>query len=290
MKALAVFLCFVSLQLSKSQSLLQELEEENKKSEPQYQIIEASFKAIRLINGQTSETTEKRGLNMIISHRFGEIKQGIGDFFGIDFGTIRLGLDYGLTDKISLGIGRSSNQKLYDAYSKIKLLRQCTGKTNIPISLTWYSNFSITTIDWWNPTIKYNFNYRISYVHEAIVARKFSAKLSSLIVAGIIHRNLVTTKSEKNTLPYVGIGFSRLISNRVALTGEYYYQFAGNTTQKKTNSFSIGLDIETGGHVFQLHFSNSLGMTEKIFIPENTAAWHRGEISFGFNIIRTFKL
>lgn len=290
MKTLAVFLLFISMQAGKAQSLLQELEEENKKSGPQYQIIEASFKSIRLINGQTTETTEKRGLNMIISHRFGEIKQGIGDFFGIDYGTIRLGLDYGLCDKISLGAGRSSNQKLYDAYTKIRLMRQSTGKTNVPISLTWYSNVSITTLEWWNPEIRNNIKYRISYVHEAIFARKFSPKFSSLMVCGLIHRNLTTKNDEKNTLPYLGVGFRRLISNRIALTGEYYYQFTGSYPQKTSNSLSIGIDIETGGHVFQLHFSNSLGMTEKIFIAENTAAWHRGEISFGFNIIRTFKL
>lgn len=271
-----------------AQSLLEMLEEESKqKTETVY--VDATFKATRIVNGQTVETVGKNQANFIVSHRFGNLSMGAYDFWGLDQSVIRLGLEYGITDRIDVGLGRSNEQKLIDGYVKYKILRQSTGSKNMPITLCWYSASYYSHQRWLDPSRNNVNSSRLYYIHQAIVARKFSDKLSVQITPGVLHRNLVARKIDQNDVPFVSFGGRYKVSKRISVNAEYFWLFPGQTADDYINPLAIGIDIETGGHVFQLHFSNSRGRTEK-GIAENQNEWLAGDIGFGFNIIRHFSL
>ncbi len=270
------------------QSLLEMLESDSTKT-PSTVYTEATFKTTRLINGQTVETAGRGNLNFIISHRFGDIKSGVSTFWGIDQSLIRLGLEYGLTSKIDIGIGRSNEQKLVDGYFKYKILQQSSGAVNMPITLIWYSNLSTSTMPWVDPSRQNHFSSRLYYVHQVIIGRKFSERFSLQVGPGFLHRNLVERKIDQNDVPFVNIAGRIKLTSRVSINTEYFWLLPGQTANDFSNSLAIGVDLETGGHVFQLHFSNTRGRTEK-FIAENTNSWLDGKVGFGFNIIRYFNL
>ena len=281
------------------EDLLSMLDEEQSK-EPTYTI--ATFKASRLINGQTVETISKNHLNFWISHRFGAVNSGfIANFFGLDEAKIRIGLEYGLTDRWLVGAGRSSLEKTYDLYTKYKVLRQ---SNLVPVTVTAMAGWGINTM----PTgyimesgsqMRFANNIeRYSYWSQLLVARKFNEKLSLQLMPTLIHVNKVEDPSISNQQLALGAGGRYKLSQRVTLSGEYYYTFADkqayesstNKTYPYRNALSLGVDIETGGHVFQFHLTNARGMVEKQFIGQNVGAWGKGDIFYGFNIARTFSL
>jgi hypothetical protein len=249
---------------------------------------DATFKSVRLINGYTSETAGKKDFIFSISHRFGNLNQGIYDLFGLDQSTIRFGFEYGINDRIDLGIGRSNYEKLYDGFIKVKLTRQSTGVKSFPFTITLLEGMSITSQRWENDAVDYPFTGRLYYIHELFIARKFNDKFSAQLSPVIIHRNMVETTKDQNTVSAIGVGGRYKITSRFTAVCEYYYLLPGETANNFNNSLAFGVELETGGHVFQLHFSNSTGMTEKAFIPETTGKWKDGDINFGFNIIRLF--
>jgi hypothetical protein len=271
------------------QSLLDQLSDEIKQK-PETIIVAATFKSTRIINGQSIETVGKQGLNVIISHRFGNINSGIHQFYGLDQSSIRIGLEYGLTGRMDVGIGRSRDQELVDGYFKYKLLRQSTGAISLPFTVTFYTSMQFKAQKWVQPELPYSIIDRFSYVNELLIARKFSNEFSLQIVPGFVHRNLTETSQDKNLVPYAGLGARYKLTNRISLSTEYYWVYPGLTALQTYNPFAIGIDIETGGHVFQLHFSNSRGMQEKIMIPDNPFSWAKSDVGFGFNIIRNFNL
>jgi hypothetical protein len=281
------------------EDLLSLLDAEQAK-EPTYAI--ATFKASRLINGQTIETISKNHLNFWISHRFGAVNSGfIANFFGLDEAKIRLGLEYGLTDRWLVGAGRSSLEKTYDLYTKYKVLRQ---SNKMPVTVTAMAGWGINTM----PTgyimesgsqMRFANNIeRYSYWTQVLVARKFNEKLSLQLMPTLIHINKVEDPSIPNQLLALGVGGRYKLTQRVTLSGEYYPTFADkeayeantNKTYPYRNALSFGVDIETGGHVFQFHLTNARGMVEKQFIGQNVGAWGKGDIFYGFNIARTFSL
>ncbi|MCA1762743.1 MAG: DUF5777 family beta-barrel protein [Flavobacteriales bacterium] len=250
----------------------------------------ASFKTTRIINSQSIENVAEGVLDFKISHRFGRVNSGISEFFGLDAATIRLGLDYGITDRLMIGIGRSTVQKAIDGFAKYQVLRQSTGKKTMPISLSVYSNIMINAQQWPEPDRENYFSSRLTYTHQVLIGRKFSKATSIMLMPTLVHRNLVEDLSVTNDVYALGIGGRQKITNRVAVTAEYYYVMPDQIADIYHDSFSIGFDIETGGHVFQLHFTNSLGMMDKQFITETTGDWGAGDIHFGFNISRVFTL
>jgi len=286
------------------EDLLSLLDEEQSK-EPTYTI--ATFKASRLINGQTIETISKNHLNFWISHRFGAVNSGfIANFFGLDEAKIRLGLEYGLTDRWLVGAGRSSLEKTYDLYSKYKVLRQ---SNKVPITVTAMAGWGINTMPTGyimesGSTMKFSNNIeRYSYWSQVLVARKFTEKLSLQVMPTLIHVNKVEDPSIPNQLVSLGAGGRYKISQRITLSAEYYYSLreleddedddyggSGGFSYPYRNALSLGVDIETGGHVFQFHLTNARGMIEKQFIGQNVGAWEKGDIFYGFNIARTFSL
>lgn len=250
----------------------------------------ATFKATRIINGQSIELPPKGALNFVISHHFGRINQGAYEFFGLDQANIRFGFEYGFTDWLSAGIGRTSVNKTYDGSLKAKILRQSSGKRSMPITLTWFSNATISSLKWQEPDRKNYFTSRMEFAHQLLIARKFGSRVSLQLMPTYVHRNLVETIADENDVFAVGAGGRIKITNRMAVTGEYYYVLPGKTADDFHNSFSIGLDLETGGHVFQVYLTNSQGLIEEQFIPRTSGNWGDGDIHIGFNINRTFQI
>ena len=286
-----VLFCKVSAQDSTENDLMKQLEKEmagdasSKKS-----FVSATFKTTRLINGHTVENLGKAVLDAKISHRFGKVNKGIYELFGLDNATIRIGLDYGLTNDLMIGIGRSSFQKTYDAFIKLKILKQSTGKRNMPVTLSYVPTVAIKTLKFEDPARDNLFSSRLFYTHQLIIGRKFSESTSLQIMPTYIHHNLVKFAAESNNQFALGIGGRQKINKRISLNAEYYYQLPEYKFNGRSNSLSLGVDIETGGHVFQLHFTNSQGMTERNFITETSGEWSNGDIYFGFNISRVFTI
>ncbi len=250
----------------------------------------STFKSTRVVLGQSVETAIPGELTFIISHRFGDIRGGLYDFFGLDQAHNRLGLEYGIGTRVGISIGRNSFEKTYDGAVKLRLLRQQSGLRNIPLSLTWYSGIFMNTLRWSDPERDNLFSSRFSYVNQLLIARKFGKRLSLQLSPSHIHRNLVRLASDQNDVFALGMSGKFNFVRKISVNAEYFLLMPGQTAEDFNNTLSIGFDFVTGGHVFQLHVSNSQGTIEKDFIAETTGRWLDGTIFLGFNIYRVFPL
>lgn len=250
----------------------------------------AAFKTNRVINFHSLESTAGGVLDFKISHRFGMLNQGAYDLFGLDNASIRIGADYGLSDRLTVGFGRSSYQKTYDGFVKMKLLRQSSGKKVMPLTLAVFASTAIQTLRWQNPDRINYFSSRLYHSFQLILGRKFSDVLSFQLSPTLVHRNLVRNSSEANDVLALGSAGRIRLSRRLALNFEHMYVLPNQLAPGYRNALSIGFDIETGGHVFQLHLTNSTSMIEKGFVTENSGNWAEGGIHFGFNVSRVFTI
>lgn len=253
----------------------------------------ATFKTTRLCIGQSVETNQEGVLNVLIGHRFGRVNGSAKEFFGLDNATIRLGLEYGITDNLNIGFGRSSFEKTYDGFLKYRVLRQSTGKRKMPITMTLFASMAIKSQEWTDNNRENYFTSRMYYAFQIMLARKFSERLSFQLTPTMIHRNLVATKADKNDVFAVGAGGRVKVSGSVSINAEYNFVIPGQISstiggQKVRDSFALGVDIETGGHVFQIHVTNSRGIIEKMFISETNGDITKGDLHIGFNISRVF--
>jgi len=272
-------------QQSHADSLLNLL---NRDGRPAY--VTATFKATRIINGQSIENVGAGVLDFRVAHRFGSLNQGIGNFFGLDNAVTKIGFDYGFTDWLMAGIGRGTYEKEYDGFIKVKLLRQ-TENYHMPVSLSYVGSIYIQSLKM--PEISgaaYPFVNRMAYMNQLLIARKWSRHFSLQLMPTHIHYNIVPYATDPNNIFALGIGGRVKLSNRIALTGEYYYVFPGASLSGYHNALSFGIDIETGGHVFQLMFTNASAINERVFIGETDGTWSKGIIHFGFNISRVFTI
>jgi hypothetical protein len=252
--------------------------------------VTSTFKTTRLIDGHSVENTAAGVLDVKISHRFGTIggsNGGAYNFFGLDNATMRLGFDYGLTNTLMVGVGRSTSLKTFDAFFKWKILRQSTGKRSMPVTVSYIPTIGVITFR--DPSIYKFFTNRINFTHQLLVGRKMSEGLSLQVMPTLVHRN-APVDNGPNDVVAVGVGGRQKLSKRTSFNAEYYYQLPGTRVPGSTNVLSLGFDIETGGHVFQLHVTNSSSMTESNFITGNKGSWRKGDILFGFNISRVFTI
>jgi hypothetical protein len=265
-------------------SMLDGLDEEE---EPDY--VQSTFKSTRVINSHSIEMMGKHNLDFRISHRFGRLNTGAYELYGLDQALMRMSFTYGITDLINIEVGRSSINKVYDGSLKVKFMRQANKDKKRPLSIVYVANMAIQTLKNNNPQYTpYYFSNRLYYTHQLLLARKFGESFSLQLMPTIVHRNFVDSSKYKNTVFSLGVGGRIRLSRKVAITGEYFYVLPDQIKPIYTNSLSLGFDIETGGHVFQLHFTNSIGMNEKGFIAETDGKWSKGDIHFGFNISRVF--
>lgn len=243
-----------------------------------------TFSTVRIVNGQSVETTPHGKLLFLISHHFGDINQGFDEFFGLDQSTVRLGFEYGFSSRFAMGIGRSSYNKIVDGFLKYKLFRQTTDN-GFPFTLSYYGNIAIDSRKQEVLDIEDIYASRYQSVQQLLIARKFNDKLSLQLSPTFIMRNM---QYEEDNVWAMGFGSKYKLSYRSALNFEYFYLFPGKTADKYRNAFSIGWSIKAGGHAFQMYISNALGMVEQLFIPRSMGNWSNGQFHFGFNISRAF--
>ena len=249
-----------------------------------------TFKSTRIINNHSVEMFDTRQLDFRISHRFGLLNTGAYELYGLDQAKIRICLEYGLMKNMMIGIGRSSYQKTYDGYIKYALIQQSKGQNRIPFSCVYFSNVSINSER--KGYADYPMTGRMSFGNQLLIASKINTELSIQIMPTWVHWNMVQFNSDPNDIILLGLGFRYLITKSLSINGEYLYRFNESDYNKDIyhNSFSIGVDIETGGHVFQLHLSNSMPMHESGFMTRTQSDWFDGGVHFGFNISREFNL
>ncbi|MDI1232811.1 MAG: DUF5777 family beta-barrel protein [bacterium] len=249
-----------------------------------------TFKGTRVINSQSIEMLGKANMDYRISHRFGTLNTGAYNLYGMDQAYQRMSFTFGLSDLLNIEVGRSSVNKVYDGTIKYKMMRQAKGDKHRPLSIVYVGNMAIQTLKNTNPSYDpYYFTHRLYYTHQLLVAKKFNEKLSIQLMPTIVHRNFIDSMKYKNTVLSMGVSGRFKLTRKLALTGEYFYVLPNQISPYLYhNSLSLGFDIETGGHVFQLHFTNSTGMNEKGFITETTNSWAKGQVHFGFNISRVF--
>ncbi len=267
--------------------LLSMLDEEDSTS---VDYAKASFKTTRVINSHSLENVAEGVLDFKILHRFGFLNGGPYEFFGLDQATMRIGLEYGITDRLMVGVGRSTVEKALDGFVKYKILRQSSGAKNMPVTLAYATGLSANMLKWADPNRENFTSSRFAFYHQVILGRKFSEAFSMQLMPTLVHRNLVRTIGEKNDVFALGVAGRQKLTRRMAINTEYFYVLPNQIHPDFSNSLSIGFDIETGGHVFQLHFTNSTPLNEKGVITETRGKWSKGDIHFGFNISRVFTI
>jgi hypothetical protein len=252
--------------------------------------VTGGFKSTRVIMTHSMEMLRPGVLDFRILHRFGSVNHGISDFFGMDQASMRLGLDYGITNNLQVGIGRGTYRKELDGYLKYRVLQQSTGPKSSPVSLIPVGGMTLTTGKFTDTDRDNLFTNRIAYYAQLVIGRKFNDVFTLQLTPTFLHRNLTDSIKNPNDIFAAGIGGRVRLSRRVSLCVDYHYVFNLNEPIPVYNPLSIGFDIETGGHVFQLHFTNAIGMNERAFLTETTQDWGKGEIRFGFNLSRTFQI
>jgi hypothetical protein len=247
-----------------------------------------TFKGTRLVNGHSVETKAKGNLEFIFAHRFGNVRGGLFEMYGLDDAKVRLGLDYGVTDNLSVSIGRNSTDKTMDGYVKFKALRQSKGNRNFPFTVTLLGGAAYR-ISPKKEFVTYGNIDRLAYVGQALIARKFTPNFSLQLMPTFIHKNGAFQSQESNDQVAVGFGGRIKVTRSIALTSEYYLRLNEPGNNPYHDAVGLGIDIETGGHVFQLVLTNTRGLTERAFITETEDNFGAGDIHLGFNVTRTFQ-
>ncbi|WP_353481413.1 DUF5777 family beta-barrel protein [Haliscomenobacter sp.] len=255
------------------------------------QVVNA-FKSPRVVNSHSIEMLGAGALDFRILHRFGKISDGFYNLFGLDNASMRMSFDYGISSNLSIGIGRSTNRKEMDGFAKYRLLSQTRGSKPIPISLVLVGGAAYNGLraPFSNPEIEPTFKRRLAYYTQLIIGRKFNEKISLQLAPTWLHRNIVEQQQIDNDLMAIELGARYKLVKRVALIIDYSYILNPPFPNSGHNPLSIGFDIDTGGHVFQLHFSNAVGMNERALLSEANGDWLNGDIQFGFNLSRVFQL
>ena len=289
MKSFAIGL-FCLFQVSKISAQEEDLLDSLNADSVQKEYVSNSFKSSRIIMTHSVQMLRPGVLDFRILHRFGKINGGLSEFFGLDGpANVRLGLDYALSNDFTIGIGRSTFNKELDGLLKYRLLQQSQGPGAVPLSLVLVGGTTIRTAKW-TDGIDRPFADRVGYYVQTLIGKKFSEGFTFQLTPTFLHRNRVELAGDANNLFALGYGGRIKLSNRLSFNFDTYTVFNLIEGQGLRNPLSIGFDIETGGHVFQLHFTNAHGMNERAFLTETTNKWSRGDIEFGFNISRTFQL
>lgn len=257
--------------------------------------VTATFKATRIINSNSVQNLNMGVLDFRILHRFGRIDEGFKNFFGLDNANTQIALDYGITDWLMVNIAHNTYKKENSGFAKVRILRQRQG--GMPVTLSYAGEISIDGTE--APKLaagqEWKFSNRMFYTNQLLIARKFNDKLSLQLMPTLVHYNLVDSSKFSNNTIAIGAGGRMKVSRRVAITAEYFYRATNadltiDRGTKTYNSFSIGVDIETGGHVFQMMLTNSQGITGRTVVGQTTDTWEKGQIHFGFNISRVFTI
>lgn len=247
------------------------------------EISQPAFKALQIVTGQSTKLSAKNEWYIVVAHRFGDISTGFKNFFGLDDASTKLGVIYGLTDAVSVSLSRETNMKTFEGAVKYKLVKQTE---NFPADIVGYNVMALNTdLDKDNyPYLK--FGDRLAYLTQALISRRFNDKFSLQLSPSFIHKNLYDPALEDKNQFLAGLGGRYKISKRISMNAEYFVNFDNHSFYK--NPLSLGMDIETGGHVFQLLFSNSQINSDIGYLSNAVGKWGKGQIFFGFNLYRVF--
>ncbi len=292
---LLLSLVLISTYLPAQDDLLKLAQEESK---PKKEKVSATFKTTKIINAQTNETVHKRTLDFRVAHRFGNIgkytngQSASHTLYGLDASTdIRIAFEYGITDALTVGLSRCKLNETYEGLAKMRVLQQ-TIDNKIPLAITLFANAAITAQKD-NAKIYNTTTRRMSYAFQAIIARKFSSRISVALLPTLVHRNYVFDARDENDIFALG-GAARIkITNGTCFVVDYFYDWSQYRTNRSDTYFDplgAGIELETGGHVFTIMFTNSAGILENEFIPYTTDDWFEGGIKLSFNISRNFRI
>lgn len=280
-----ITLSLLSITTQAQDDLLNELNNETKNTK---QFDLPAFKAMQIGNLQSTKIADKGDLYLIVSHRFGTFKNGIDDFFGLDQANTKIQLAYSFWEGIQLSFSRDSFEKTYSGTAKVRLTKQ---SNQFPLNIVGYASADINSeIKKANyPSLK--FGDRMTYTAQLLVSRRISKKLSLEIAPSFVRQNLQDlnfTGARTHNQILMGLGGRMKVSKRMSINLEYAYNFSKHENSKYNNPLTLGIDIETGGHVFQLLFSNARGSNDGAFLTKAQGDWSTGDISFGFNVVRVF--
>lgn len=246
----------------------------------------ATFKALKIVNFESTKLVAKNEFTLVVAHRFGSIKNGIDTFFGLDDAVTRLNFIYGISDGFNIGISRSSYQKIYEGSLKYNILRQ--EENGFPFTIVGFNAILINTALDTDNLPKLEFKHRLGYTAQILVSRKMTEKLSLEMAPTFFHDNYVMIDSQDNSQFALGFGGRFKLSKRWSINADYGWHLNRASDSPFKNPLSIGVDLETGGHVFQMHFTNAQPMNTNTFLGQSTGDWSDGDIYFGFNLSRVF--
>lgn len=246
-------------------------------------VSQPAFKALQIVTGQSTKLTAKKEWYIVVAHRFGDVSKGFKDFFGLDDASTKLGVIYGITDNVSVSLSRETNLKTFEGAVKYRLAKQ---NENFPLEIVGYNVMATNTDLSTDLYPGLRFSDRLSYLTQALISRRFSDKFSLQLTPSFVHKNLYEPTIENENQFLGGVGGRLKISKRMSLNAEYFVNFDNHNFYK--NPLSLGLDIETGGHIFQLLFTNSQLNSDIGYLTNATGKWGKGQIFFGFNLYRVF--
>jgi hypothetical protein len=248
------------------------------------QKVESAFKGLKIVNIESTKLAAKGDLYLIIAHRFGSIEDGFEGFFGLDNAVTQIKFVYGLTSGLTINAART--EQAYDISGKYLLYSQY--ENGFPVAIAGFSSIAFNNTLKESNYPKMKFEDRISYVNQLLVSRKFSDKLSLQLAPTYLHENFVIDDNQDNSQFLIGMGGRYKFAKRWSLNIDYAKHLNRSSTSPFHDTLSIGVDLETGGHVFQMHFTNSQGIHEAGFLGNTSGSWEKGDIYFGFNLLRVF--
>lgn len=282
MKNFTLMLLFVSFISYAQDDLLDELNAKIKIDSS----VTSAFKGLKIVNLESTKLAAKKDFYFVIAHRFGSVKGGLKEFFGLDQSSIRFSFIFGVTDGLNIGVSRSSFNKVYDVTIKYKLLQQ--QGNGFPLTVVGFNSIAINTAIDSDNFSNFEFKHRLTYLSELLISRKIDEKLSLQIVPIVFHENYVQNDSQENTQYALGGGGRYKLSKHVTFNVDYAYHLNRADNSLFNNPLSVGFDIETGGHVFQVLFTNSQPLHDAGFLTNTTGEWSKGDFFFGFNLSRVF--
>lgn len=247
------------------------------------EISPPAFKALQIVTAQSTKMVAKKDWYILVAHRFGDVSSGFKNFFGLDDASTKLGVIYGVSDCFSLGLSRETNMKTFELTGKYGILKQ---NENFPVEIVGYNVLGINTELNKDDYPHLKFSDRLTYLTQALISRRFNEEFSLQLTPSFVHKNLYEPSIEDNNQFLLGLGGRYKISKRLSINAEYFANFDSHSYYK--NPLSLGVDIETGGHVFQLLFTNSQLNSDIGYLSHALGKWEKGNIFFGFNLYRVF--
>jgi hypothetical protein len=278
-----VFALSVIGHASAQDDLLKELDTIKSKGK---QVEIATFKGLQICNMQSTKLTGKGEWFVLISHRFGDLTEGLDNFFGLDDAYTKLGGIYGVTNWLSIGASRQTNNKIYELTAKYRFKKQETD--GFPVTIVGHNTMDINTNLSTDIYPNLEFNNRLAYTTQLLISRKFSEAISLEIAPIYIHKNLYDQTTEREDQFVLGFGGRYKFTKRLSLNLEYAPRINAPENTVYHDLLSLGLDIDTGGHIFQLLFSNCQTMNDVYVFSNAAGKWNGGSLYFGFNLYRVF--